>query len=374
VGLFRTNDAGFEWFKIPSPSNFVTITLDKILPERIYAAYYNSRYDITNIYKSTDNAVSWQKIKEVKGSFCYNIIFENNILSTIYNDASTSFPMLLKSTDRGVSWSESVILPFEASAASFAVDPNNNDFMFASLFYNNNGFVIKTIDGGNLWNTIYQPADYNKINNIFIDPQNSSLIYLATYKGTIRSSDAGYTWHTIDTNECKEVYVDKNGIIYSSCVTRVIVSLDGGSTWKTYKEGLTSKTNCMAVDETNNMLYVGTEEQGILTLNLNTATHIREKNEKPLTSFNLYQNYPNPFNQSTGIRFQLKEFGTVKLGIYNTLGQLITTLMDEEKQPGEYNIIWNGKNIRGRDVPSGIYFYKLSAGSFTEVKKMILLR
>ena len=76
----------------------------------------------------------------------------------------------------------------------------------------------------------------------------------------------------------------------------------------------------------------------------------------------------------SGVRDQGLGIGHMKLEIYNILGQLVTTLVNEEKQPGEYTVFWNGKDMHGRDVPSGVYFYRMKAGEFTDVKKMILMR
>jgi flagellar hook assembly protein FlgD len=62
------------------------------------------------------------------------------------------------------------------------------------------------------------------------------------------------------------------------------------------------------------------------------------------------------------------------LTIYNILGQRVRTLLDEDKLPGEYKVIWDGRDEFGKDVASGIYFYKLKSGDFSQVKKMLLLR
>ncbi len=90
--------------------------------------------------------------------------------------------------------------------------------------------------------------------------------------------------------------------------------------------------------------------------------------------FYLEQNYPNPFNPSTNISFQLPQSVHVNLRIYNSLGKLITELVDNWKQAGSYNIIWNATDLNGNLVPSGIYFYQITAGKFTYSKKMILMK
>ncbi|HMQ80076.1 MAG TPA: PQQ-dependent sugar dehydrogenase [Ignavibacteria bacterium] len=92
-------------------------------------------------------------------------------------------------------------------------------------------------------------------------------------------------------------------------------------------------------------------------------------NENIVKSFNLMQNYPNPFNPLTSIKFELPGTGLVTLKIYNTLGMEIYTLVKETKQQGSYEVTWDASNF-----PSGVYFYELSVGGFTDRKKMVLIK
>jgi hypothetical protein len=97
----------------------------------------------------------------------------------------------------------------------------------------------------------------------------------------------------------------------------------------------------------------------------------------------LFQNYPNPFNPSTTINFQITELSFVKIKIYDVLGNEISTLVNEVKPSGIYQVEFNtvGHSGEFRNLPSGIYFYQLKvypasggAGSFVETKKMTLLK
>jgi hypothetical protein len=87
------------------------------------------------------------------------------------------------------------------------------------------------------------------------------------------------------------------------------------------------------------------------------------------TEYSLSQNYPNPFNPSTTIQYSIPESGNVKLVVYNSLGKEITTLVNEFKQPGKYEI-----NFKGIDIPSGVYYYQLQTNGFVQTKKMVLLK
>ena len=88
----------------------------------------------------------------------------------------------------------------------------------------------------------------------------------------------------------------------------------------------------------------------------------------------LYQNYPNPFNLSTEIRFCLAEAGRMSIDIYDLLGRKIVTLADGVFEAGEHNILWDGRDNEGLEVASGIYFYCLKAGEYTETRKMMMLK
>jgi hypothetical protein len=97
-------------------------------------------------------------------------------------------------------------------------------------------------------------------------------------------------------------------------------------------------------------------------------TQVESKKELP-TEFSLFQNYPNPFNPSTKFKYQIPELSFVTMKVYDVLGNEITTLVNEEKPVGSYQIEFDASGL-----PSGIYFYRLQAGSFVETRKMVLMK
>ncbi len=98
------------------------------------------------------------------------------------------------------------------------------------------------------------------------------------------------------------------------------------------------------------------------------TTGAAESDPLPAT-FRLYSNYPNPFNPATTIQFDLPKASVVSIDIYDLLGRKIKNLVNAKQEAGTHSVIWDG-----RDQPSGIYFYRLRAGEFTETKKMLLLK
>ncbi|UCB51654.1 MAG: DUF333 domain-containing protein [Candidatus Zixiibacteriota bacterium] len=92
----------------------------------------------------------------------------------------------------------------------------------------------------------------------------------------------------------------------------------------------------------------------------------------PPKKFSVAQNYPNPFNPSTAIEYALPKDTWVRITIYNILGRKVRTLFDGHQSAGHRRIVWDSKDDEGREVASGIYFYQIKAGEFTQSKKMVI--
>jgi flagellar hook assembly protein FlgD len=88
----------------------------------------------------------------------------------------------------------------------------------------------------------------------------------------------------------------------------------------------------------------------------------------------LSQNYPNPFNPQTVIQYALPHDCQVQVTIYNILGQKVRTLVNEYQKAGYKRVEWDSKSEQGEEVASGIYFYRIQAGEFGQVKKMVLIK
>ncbi len=101
----------------------------------------------------------------------------------------------------------------------------------------------------------------------------------------------------------------------------------------------------------------------------NIIVNVERTGEAIPTSFWLGQNYPNPFNPATSFEFQVQSSGFVTLKVFDVLGREMATLVNEPKQPGTYKVTWDA-----RQFPTGVYLYRMNAGSFVETRKMVLVR
>jgi hypothetical protein len=97
-------------------------------------------------------------------------------------------------------------------------------------------------------------------------------------------------------------------------------------------------------------------------------TEIKEP-ENQISTFRLYQNYPNPFNPTTKIKYQIPVLSKVRLTVYDMLGREIKTLINEEKPAGPYEVEFNGAGLS-----SGVYFYRIETGKYSDTKKFVLLK
>ncbi|MBU1920725.1 T9SS type A sorting domain-containing protein, partial [bacterium] len=102
---------------------------------------------------------------------------------------------------------------------------------------------------------------------------------------------------------------------------------------------------------------------------IGTVSATPSANAATVTEYALHQNYPNPFNPETSISFDLAEAGMVKLTVFNPLGQTAATLVNGTMASGRHTIAFDGTNLT-----SGLYYYRMEAGDFTAVRKMILMK
>ncbi len=105
------------------------------------------------------------------------------------------------------------------------------------------------------------------------------------------------------------------------------------------------------------------------TITVNAVTGVKDISQTIPETFNLMQNYPNPFNPSTTISFSLPSKSFVSLKVYDVIGNEVATIVNQELSAGNYTKQWNAENMS-----SGVYYYQLKAGTFSETKKLVLLR
>ncbi|MCP4568450.1 MAG: T9SS type A sorting domain-containing protein [FCB group bacterium] len=131
----------------------------------------------------------------------------------------------------------------------------------------------------------------------------------------------------------------------------------------------------MAVGHGTDYLNSITKMKQILNIPLDIPTDTDDDRPGILPArYSLNQNYPNPFNPTTAISYSLEKRSEVNISIFNILGQKVSMLIDESKPAGSYRVYWDGTDDNGRNVATGLYFYRITAGDFVKARKMLLLK
>ncbi len=150
------------------------------------------------------------------------------------------------------------------------------------------------------------------------------------------------------------------------------------NTWHTLGAGTSNGVNAtvFALAALGNNVFVGGSFTGAGGQSANYVarytepfTSVDEENRSIPTSYRLMQNYPNPFNPSTTIRFEVPRSGFVTLKVYNLLGQEVAVLVNEVKQAGRHEVVWEATGL-----PSGVYFYRMRAETFDETRRLVFAR
>lgn len=114
--------------------------------------------------------------------------------------------------------------------------------------------------------------------------------------------------------------------------------------------------------------------EGLPHLQWENSIHTANSNTEAVATSPILINYPNPFNPETTIEYEILKGGKVELTVYNIKGQKVNTLINKYKPKGNHQVVWNGKDNRGKSVASGVYFYRLTTGKSTLTNKMILMK
>lgn len=150
----------------------------------------------------------------------------------------------------------------------------------------------------------------------------------------------------------------------------ILNTIDGGESWGSQSSNTLNDLESVYFTDNQIGWTVGEYETILKTTDGGSIVSVEyEQNSNQTNTFLLSQNFPNPFNPTTTIGYQLPERNLVTLKVYDILGREVATLVNEEKPVGSYEV-----QFIGNELTSGIYFYQLKAGDYTETKKMLMIK
>jgi len=295
---------------------------------------------------------------------------------------------ILRTTDGGINWSA-----FPVNLGRFDFLCTFVDTLTGWVSGRDGGVVARTTDGGLTWQVIsyvYMSATdiqflTREIGWICSDgPVISTLV--------LKSTNGGNSWFTQQAFECSDLttYVNfadtlHGWVVQYNCFTglEIVHTSDGGLTWTsqfTYLPSFYWRPSRIYFVDTSHGWVIGYGDSALLfRTKTGGLTSVKSENKGIPSNFRLFQNYPNPGNPSTMIAFETPTRSNIIVKIYNLLGQEVKMLLQQELMPGSYVLHWDGADELGRQLPSGVYIYRLLAytpgnGRFISTKKMLILR
>ncbi len=313
------------------------------------------------VYRSSNEGTTWQHLTMTTGIEARDLEIKSG---TIF--ASTKDNGLAKSTDNGDTWVlTSGSIP-ESNVGAFTITENGTLLLGVK---GSNGLYRSTDDGAT-WTLTNFPTSY-RVYSLTVASNN---IFAGTGEyldGIYKSVDDGATWQKLSNSSTSYEYYS-NGILTSDgklligvLNTGIYGSTDMGNTWQLFNNGLTSLYGFDLAQAPNGIIYA-TSGDGVFK---STGTTDIGNESTDINSFQLEQNYPNPFNPSTTISYNLPAQQHVTLKVYDALGNIVATLVNEEQQAGVHSV-----NFDASRISSGVYFYRLETGIFSETKSMILVK
>jgi ligand-binding sensor domain-containing protein len=241
----------------------------------------------------------------------------------------------------------------------------SNGYIFAADV---SGSVYRSTDNGVSWTNI--PNGLSTATIILLAINHNGDVFAASFFGLYKTENDGNSWTHL---------IPINGMIHSlviNSIDHIFVGFDGGvsrsvnngTNWEEINAGLTNPHVRSLGINIDGIIFAGTYDGGIFR-SIESTTAIEDYNHEIVPTFVLEQNYPNPFNPVTNIGFRIADRGFVSLKVYDVTGREIVTLVAENLIPGDYQYRWDAEKFA-----SGLYFYKITAGSFTKTRKMILIK
>lgn len=367
AGMYRSTDNGVNWVKR-------TIHTSHEWADFTALSFRNSTTgfagDINGyVYTSTNGGVDWWNPLPPNGaavqiadgasvtSFAY--------ISTYLFAATKPFKSgvaggVYFSSDNGANWiRRSTGLPTLA-------DTNTNvtslTVLGTNLFASTGHGVYKSADNGVSWTQA--GLMWRNVTSLAVK---GTELFAGTSQGVFRSNDNGNNWsHSLQDKWITAIAVIDTNVFAGTLAQGVYWMFNPDSSWK--NRGL-SGTNITGFAANNGYLFAATNGNSVWKSQINLLTPVDDIKYNLPEEFHLSQNYPNPFNPSTNIQYVISSMQFVSLKVYDILGKEIAVLVNEEKSAGKYEVEFNATGLT-----TGIYFYRIQAGNFTETRKMIYLR
>jgi photosystem II stability/assembly factor-like uncharacterized protein len=371
--IIKTTDGGTTW--LPQSGGTTFDLYDVSFFDTTYGMAVGGNVISPIILKTTNGGISWteQPISGITRPLSSVSLIDTNNATAVVSYSNT----IIHTTDGGATW----ILhsPFGEYYYLYAITfVNKNNGTAVGYSDNNyqrqpNGLIMTTTDGGAGWN-VQTFGGFTPLQGVsFSDAKHG----IAAGMGFLLiTKDGGTTWTKwtpppgLQIDQLTGVsFTDINNCTIVGQKGQILKTVDGGANWTLQASGTGNTLSGVSFTDLHNGTAVGYDGTILRTTNGGVTFIGEEINTPKSKEFMLAQNYPNPFNPSTTIKFSLPKAIHITLSIYNSMGQEVSKLISKDMSAGVHTAEWNASGFA-----SGVYYYRIVAGNFTETKKLLLLK
>ena len=406
VLLFLQTVSVAQWIPLNEPAYHAPIYDLLVSDTNLFAGCGDS------VYLTTDNGTSWSSVFSLEGYIVYSLVISdtNMFIGTTNTEVWTDGGVFLLPIN-GFTWTNvSSDLPKNSIRALAVMDTN----LFAGSY---GGGAFRSTNNGTSWTPINNGLMDTTVNTFTVSGKN---LFAGCEHGIYRSANNGASWTAADNGltapYVRSLFVSDTNIYAGTWGGGVFLSTNNGTTWNEINSGMPVNTSVYDFAVYGNNLFAASDSGVFRSTNngskwtnvsdglptpsqkssrrvyslavcgtdLFAGTYTNNVYRRPLSElitsvdpsslqvpkdYNLLQNYPNPFNPSTNFEFRIAESGFVSLKVFDMTGREVATIVSKELKAGEYIKQWNAGHLA-----SGVYFYRLQAGSFSQTRKLLLLK
>ncbi len=354
-GIFKTTNGGFNWVLQSSDS-------------ARGICFINGNTGVIgghNPKRTTDGGAIWSNLSRFADTLVYDVSrTDSMILYACGGRPGTSYGVIWRSIDAGLNWTR--VYHYSNAGNYLSVQFINYNTGWATT---HTGGIYRTTNGG--YGSYMSWSPNIAFYDVFFVDNNTGWVTgnSATMRKTTSGGSLGWT---------QQLLPYENGFalhFFSSTDGRVVGpngimrTINGGTNWFLETSPVNEQLNAIFFAGSDTGYISGNNGVLLKTVNGGQVTNISPVTNEIPRNFSLSQNYPNPFNPATNFEFSIPITGFVNLAVFDILGREIETLVNDYLKPGTYKVDWSAEKY-----PSGIYFYRISAGAFTETKKMMFVK
>ncbi|MCC7264145.1 MAG: T9SS type A sorting domain-containing protein [Candidatus Latescibacteria bacterium] len=409
-GIYQTPDAGQQWDQLNTEYRFAALIVDPQDSHRLVAGGQG-------LYESEDQGRTWTPLSGLGERTVSALLVDTRRPDRFFALADAA---LFSSADRGITWAVAEGPLGDAPVYTLAAAPDDPQTLYAGTAAG----AYKSVDGGATWNPLPIPTGINILAIAAVPPHTMyANAYLAGtgLRRIYRSEDGGMSWSTCtfppghrfamdapdgrrppDLVDLLADPRDARALYVSTFQDGFYRSTDQGQTWESFNPGLPLFRDRWPLAlyhqiprfflprSSSGFLYAVTD-WGLCRIELPSisepisdpgATSDNNEEEQPAetrspplpTITALGQSFPNPFNLQTSTPYQLATSSVVRLEIFDLQGHRVRTIEKGTQPPGFYQEIWHRRDDQGQKLASGVYLVRLQAGSYSAVRKVLLVK